>query len=175
MCHKKVAFAIWLCYNVQKVITWDVIYAMMIKLRCPSCKGDDVKKHDDEKQLFACNRNGCSPSMFRLDYVYEADSFQENADEDTDQIQCPSCDGDEIRKFGKRQGKQIYRCNNNSCHRTTFRREYAYKACDPRVKSHILDLTADGKGARAIGRMLSISKDTVTNTLKKLDEENSHE
>jgi len=39
----------------------------------------------------------------------------------------------------------------------------------------MLDLKADGQGARAIGRMLSISKDTVTNTLKKLNEENPHE
>ena len=151
---------------------------MMIKLRCPSCKGDDVKKHDEEKQLFACNSDGCSPSVFRVDYVFEAENCsvdEVKAEDGANQIQCPSCDGDEVRKFGKRQGKQIYRCNNNNCERTTFRRDYAYKACDPRIKGHILDLTADGKGARAIGRMLSISKDTVTNTLKKLDEENSHE
>jgi len=109
-----------------------------------------------------------------LDYVYEAEESAEN-EKDADQIQCPSCDGDEIRKFGKRQGKQIYRCNNNNCDRTTFRSEYVYKACDPRVKSHILDLKADGKGTRAIGRLLSISKDTVTNTLKKLEDEDSDE
>ena len=142
---------------------------MMIKLRCPSCRGDDVKSHDEKGRLYVCNRIGCSPSMFRLDYVYEAAEVRENTEEAAGQIQCPSCDGDEIRKFGKRQGKQIYRCNNSDCDRTTFRRDYAYKACDPRVKSHILDLTADGKGPRAIGRMLSISKDTVTNTLKKMD------
>jgi transposase-like protein len=148
---------------------------MMIKLKCPSCKGDDVKQAIDEKsQLFLCNNNRCAPVKFRVDFVYESEVPAESI-EGANQIQCPSCDGDEIRKFGKRQGKQIYRCNNNECDRTTFRREYAYKACDPRVKSHILDLTADGKGPRAIGRMLSISKDTVTNTLKKLDEENSHE
>ena len=111
--------------------------------------------------------------MFRLDYIYEEKPATRT--QGAYQIQCPSCEGDDIRKFGKRQGKQIYRCNNDGCTRTTFRREYVYKACDPRVKSHILDLTADGKGARAIGRMLSISKDTVTNTLKRLEGESLDE
>ena len=147
---------------------------MMIKLKCPSCQGDDVKSHDEDRQLYACNRNGCSSVKFRVDYVYEEEVPAEN-DGSAGQIQCPSCDGDEIRKFGKRQGKQIYRCNNGNCDRTTFRQEYAYKACDPRIKSHILHLKADGKGARAIGRMLSISKDTVANTLKKLESEGSDE
>lgn len=147
---------------------------MLIKLRCPSCKGDDVKSHDQKKQLFICNSNSCSPTTFRLDYIYEA-AEAEATDEDPDHVQCPSCDGDEVRKFGKRQGKQIYKCNNNNCKRTTFRQRYAYKACDPRVKSQMLDLKADGQGARAIGRMLSISKDTVANTLKKLNEENPNE
>jgi len=150
----------------------------MIKLRCTSCQGDDVKKHgNEEKQLFVCNSGGCSPLGFKLDYVFEQESSSKiaEASDIATQIQCPSCDGDEIRKFGKRQGKQIYRCNNDDCGRTTFRQDYAYKACDPRIKSHIMDLKADGKGARAIGRMLSISKDTVTNTLRKLEGENSDE
>jgi transposase-like protein len=148
----------------------DVIFAVMIKLRCPSCRGDDVKQANDEKcQLFVCNNKRCAPVRFRIDYVYEAEAAEIVRDDG--QVQCPSCDGDRVRKFGKRQGKQIYRCNNNACERTTFRREYAYKACDPRVKSRLIDLKADGKGVRAIGRMLSISKDTVTNTLKKLEGE----
>ena len=155
----------------------DVIGAMMIKVRCPSCKGDDVKSHDANMQLYSCNRSQCPLSTFRLDYVYETQTqtYAENAQESVEQIHCPSCDGEEIRKFGKRQGKQIYRCNNSNCERTTFRRDYVYKACDPRVKSHILDLASDGNGARAIGRMLSISKDTVANTLKNLEEESSRE
>ena len=146
---------------------------MMIKLRCPSCKGDDVKRHSGKKQLYICNSSKCSPAMFRLDYVYEKEPGTQM--QDTSQIQCPSCEGGNVRKFGKRQGKQIYRCNNAGCTRTTFRREYVYKACDPRVKSHILNLTADGKGVRAVGRMLSISKDTVANTLKRLEEESINE
>ena len=147
---------------------------MMIKLKCPSCKGGDVKRHEEKKQMYVCNRSGCSRAGFRLDYVMEEEPTTEHT-EIADEIHCPSCDGDEIRKFGKRQGKQIYRCNNNACDRTTFRREYAYKACDPRVKSHIIDLKADGKGVRDIGRTLSISKDTVTNTLRRLEGENSDE
>lgn len=82
-------------------------------------------------------------------------------------LQCPSCNGEDVRKFGKRQGKQVYRCNNTECSRTTFRQDYVYKACDPRIKNRIFELTVDGKGTRAIARILSISKDTVTHTLKK--------
>ncbi|MCL2397229.1 MAG: IS1-like element transposase [Defluviitaleaceae bacterium] len=151
-----------------------------IKLRCPSCHGEDVKKHGTgQVKHFFCGDNACSPFMFRVDYVYEAQSRPEveNSAAETAvlnteaaSVQCPSCRGGRVRKFGKRQGKQIYKCNDADCSRTTFRQEYAYKACDPRVKNHILDLTANGKGARAISRMLSISKDTVTNTLKKLEE-----
>jgi len=153
----------------------DVIRAVMIKLRCPSCQGDDVKSDDKMRQLYVCNKSGCSSVKFRLDYVYEADVAAESADQTADVIQCPSCDGDEVRKFGKRQGKQIYRCNNDDCGRTTFRQEYDYKACDPRVKSHIADLKADGVGARAIGRMLSVSKDTVTKYADKIEGEESDE
>jgi len=144
---------------------------MTIKLRCPSCLGDDLKQATQEQatqeqanQLFVCN-NHAAPIRFRVNYEYDQQATQDN------EIHCPSCDGGQVRKFGKRQGKQIYRCNNNNCDRTTFRREYAYKACDPRVKSLVQDLRADGIGARAIGRMLSISKDTAANTLKKLEEE----
>jgi transposase-like protein len=83
-------------------------------------------------------------------------------------IQCPFSGSEDVRKYGKRNGKQIYRCDNDKCDTTTFRKEYTYKACDPKIKSQIFDLTVNGNGTRAIGRILSISKDTVTSVLKKV-------
>ena len=82
-------------------------------------------------------------------------------------MQCPSCCSEDVRKFGKRNGKQIYKCDNKECTRVTFRQEYTYRACDPKIKSQIFDLTVNGNGTRAIGRVLRISKDTVTSALKK--------
>lgn len=82
-------------------------------------------------------------------------------------VLCPTCDGQDIKKFGLRKGKQIYKCNNTSCIRITFRSQYSYKGCNPKVKKQIHALTKDGNSARAIGRILSISKDTVTKSLKK--------
>jgi len=124
------------------------------------------------KQIYSCKNGECPLDTFKLEYVYEI-AEENNADETenriSDSIQCPSCNGENIRKFGKRGGKQIYRCNNGECSRTTFRQKYVYKACNPKVKSRINDLMADGNSARAIGRMLSISKDTVVNAIKKQD------
>ena len=83
-------------------------------------------------------------------------------------IHCPSCGSEEISKYGKaRSGKQNYKCNNKECTRTTFVESYTYKAWDPHVKRQILEMTVNGTGTRACGRVLGISKDTVTNTLKK--------
>ena len=152
-----------------------------IKLECPSCHGNDVglqgKKYG--KQFYFCNNNKCASVIFRLDYVCEtqnliditesSDNCFDEPKENTQkkfQPECPSCYGEDVRKFGIRQGKQIYKCNNSQCARSTFRLEYDYKACDPQVKARIFDLTQKGKSARAIGRILSVSKDTVVNILK---------
>jgi len=132
-----------------------------IYLRCPSCNGEDVHEFDRKlgKQIYRCLREGC-PRTFRLEYTYE-----DIREDDKDSlVQCPSCEGDKVRKFGKKQGKQIYSCINKNCPRTTFRQEYAYKAWDSKVKKRIHDLAKEGNSAREIGRILSISKDTVSKT-----------
>jgi len=134
-----------------------------ISLRCPSCQGEDVQEFDKRlgKQIYRCIKDSC-PRAFRLEYAYE----DIGSEDKEGSVQCPSCEGDEVRKFGKKQGKQIYSCNNKCCPRTTFRQEYAYKAWDSKVKNRIRDLAAEGNSARAISRILSISKDTASKNKK---------
>ena len=145
---------------------------MQVNLQCPSCNGDDLGKHGTQqgKQIYSCKNSECPINTFKLSYVYEITDEFNTIDAENQMpasIQCPSCNGENIRKFGKRGGKQIYRCNNGECPRTTFRQKYVYQACNPKVKSRINDLKASGNSTRAIGRMLSVSKDTVANAVKK--------
>jgi transposase-like protein len=48
-----------------------------------------------------------------------------------------------------------------------FRLEYRYNACKRGVKEKIIEMTLNSSGVRDIGRVLGISKDTVTSELKK--------
>jgi transposase-like protein len=83
-------------------------------------------------------------------------------------VKCPFCGSDAISKYGKnKSGKQLYICNNKECSHTTFPEEYTYKACNPKIKEQIFDLTVNGNGTRAIGRILQIANNTVTAALKK--------
>jgi transposase-like protein len=45
--------------------------------------------------------------------------------------------------------------------------DYTYKAYKPEVRQQILKMAVDCTGTRATGRILGISKDTVTAVLKK--------
>ena len=83
-------------------------------------------------------------------------------------ITCPQCNSDNIIKNGHyNNGKQRYMCKNSECTRKAFVDSYTNKACDPKVKEKIFDLTVNGNGTRAIARILGISKNTVTDALKK--------
>ena len=53
------------------------------------------------------------------------------------------------------------------CHKRTFILEYEKKGYDPKVRQQVLVLATEGTGTRATGRILGISKDTVTAILKK--------
>ena len=80
-------------------------------------------------------------------------------------IQCPHCSGRDLQKNGKcTNGTQRYFCK--SCKRQ-FRLDYRYNAYKQGVKEKIIELTLNSSGVRDIGRVLSISKDTVTSVLKK--------
>jgi len=82
-------------------------------------------------------------------------------------VACPNCDGEKVVKNGLDQnGKQRYRCRNPGCGRINFIGSYTNRAYDPKVREQIFVLAASGSGTRATGRILGISRDTVTAVLK---------
>ena len=83
-------------------------------------------------------------------------------------IRCPHCGSEQVGKNGhNKSGKQVYLCKNPACQHYSFVEEYTYKACDPKVRQQVLKLAIDCTGTRATGRILGISKDSVTAILKK--------
>ena len=80
-------------------------------------------------------------------------------------IHCPHCHGTDLHKNGKSPaGTQRWYCK--EC-KKYFRLDYLYNACKQGIKEQIIELTLNSSGVRDIGRVLSISKDTVTSVLKK--------
>jgi transposase-like protein len=83
-------------------------------------------------------------------------------------IRCPHCGSENVVKNGHyANGKQRYMCRNAECPHSVFVNNYTYNACDPKIKEEILKMTVNGNGTRAIARILEISPNTVTATLKK--------
>ncbi len=86
----------------------------------------------------------------------------------TIKVKCPYCGSEEVVLYGKhRTGRQRYLCRNEACTHKTFQVEYKNKACKPGVKKKIIEMAMNGAGTRDTGRILGISKDTVTAVLKK--------
>jgi transposase-like protein len=82
---------------------------------------------------------------------------------------CPHCGSDEVVLHGRNtNGKQRLLCRNAECKHKTFQLDYTNNACKPGVKQQIIDMAMNGSGTRDTGRVLKISKDTVTSVLKKL-------
>jgi transposase-like protein len=80
-------------------------------------------------------------------------------------IYCQHCHGSDLRKNGKSlEGTQ--RWYHKEC-KKYFRLEYRYNACKREVKEKITEMTLNSSGVRDTGRVLRISKDTVTSELKK--------
>lgn len=83
-------------------------------------------------------------------------------------VKCPFCGSDKISKNGhNKMGKQVYNCKNTECSHHYFVDEYTYEAYKPEVREQVLKMAIDCTGTRATGRILGISKDTVTAILKK--------
>ena len=83
-------------------------------------------------------------------------------------VKCPHCNSENVSKNGRNKtGKQVYSCNNPECPRISFIEDYTNKGSDPEVRRQVLRMAVDGNGTRATGRILNISKDTVTAILKK--------
>jgi transposase-like protein len=80
-------------------------------------------------------------------------------------IHCPHCSCTDLQKNGKTpNGTQRWYCK--GC-KKYFRLDYRYNACKQGIKEKITEMTLNSSGVRDIGRVLSISKDTVTAVLKK--------
>ena len=83
-------------------------------------------------------------------------------------VKCPMCANEKISKNGHNAtGKQVYNCSNQDCKRRTFVEEYTHNACKPEIRKQVLKMAVGGTGTRATGRILGISKDSVTAILKK--------
>lgn len=73
-----------------------------------------------------------------------------------------------MRKRGQNaRGKQVYDCKDDECERKNFIESYTYKSCEPETCKKAIKMIVDGNGTRATGRILGISKDSVTSILKK--------
>ncbi|MCL2643153.1 MAG: IS1-like element transposase [Candidatus Bathyarchaeota archaeon] len=84
------------------------------------------------------------------------------------EIRCPFCSSNKISKNGhNKTGKQVYNCKNLGCKHKNFIETYTHKACLPEIRKQVLKMAIDGTGTRATGRILGISKDTITAILKK--------
>ncbi len=84
-------------------------------------------------------------------------------------VLCPHCGSDDVVLHGKSTtGKQRLLCRNAECSHKTFQLDYTYNAYNPGVKQKVIDMAMNGSGTRDTGRVLGISKDTVTSVLKKL-------
>ncbi len=82
-------------------------------------------------------------------------------------VRCPFCNSENVSKHGhNKTGKRVYHCKNAECTHKYFVEEYTYKAYNPEVRQQVLQMAVDGTGTRATGRILGISKDTVTAILK---------
>ena len=84
-------------------------------------------------------------------------------------VSCPFCGTTDVRKFGVVNGKQRYECLNKECTHRTFMSKYTYNAYNPDIKAKVFFLTVNGNGTRAISRLLSIAKDTVTDILRSFE------
>ena len=76
----------------------------------------------------------------------------------------------QVQRFGKTsRGTQRYRCGD--CHRTApadrFVAYYTHKACDPALQAQLTQMAINGSGVRDTARVLHISRNTVSNQLKK--------
>ncbi|MDJ1168734.1 hypothetical protein PMG71_04785 [Roseofilum sp. BLCC_M154] len=82
---------------------------------------------------------------------------------DSKQVTCPYCQSTEISKYGRRRGKQNYRCG--ECNRQ-FVESAQPKQYPPEVKERCLQLAASGYGVREIGRITGVHFSTVSKWLK---------
>jgi transposase-like protein len=82
-------------------------------------------------------------------------------------VLCPFCGSDKVSKNGhNKTGKQVYNCNNSKCKHRNFIEQYTQSLL-PDVRNQVLKMSVNDTGTHATGRILGISKDTVTAIFKK--------
>ena len=83
-------------------------------------------------------------------------------------VHCPKCDDIDVVKNGKSsEGKQRYLCRNQECCCRTFIKQYTYRSYLSEVRQQITEMAMNSSGMRDIARVLKISRNTVTQELKK--------
>jgi transposase len=83
----------------------------------------------------------------------------------TQVILCKYCDSSDVVRYGTQSGHPRFRCKH--CGRV-FKTEYTYRAYEPGVEDHIVDMALNGSGVRDTARVLGIGKSTVIAKLKKV-------
>ena len=82
-------------------------------------------------------------------------------------VLCARCGSDDVVLHSKNHNqKQHLLCQNIEYSLKTFQLEYTYNAYKPEIKQQIADMVINGSGTRDAGRVLGVSKDTVTSVLK---------
>ena len=82
-------------------------------------------------------------------------------------VKCPVCGGTKIYRNGKNCGKQRYLCGDKSCPGKSFILEYSYNGWKPGINERIIAMAANASGIRDTARVLKVSKQKVSDTLKK--------
>lgn len=86
----------------------------------------------------------------------------------TVEVKCPYCGETNVNKYGKSQtGAQRYRCFNKDCAQKTFILDFKNNGCRPGIEEKIIDMAANASGIRDTARVLKVSKQKVSDTLKK--------
>jgi len=86
----------------------------------------------------------------------------------TIKVKCPYCGSEDVVLYGRNStGRQRFLCRNAECSHKTFQLKYKNNAGRPGMKEKIIKMVMNGAGTRDTGRVLGISKDTVTAVLKK--------
>jgi insertion element IS1 protein InsB len=83
-------------------------------------------------------------------------------------MNCPQCNSNQIRKNGNRRGKQNYQCK--SCGRQ-FIEYYSSWGYSKKIQEDCLTMYVNGNGFRAIERITQVNHNTVIRWVKKVGSE----
>ena len=84
------------------------------------------------------------------------------------EVKCPVCGSTNVSKNGKTsKGTQKYLCTNKECTDKSFLLDYTYNGCKPGIDQQIIEMAANASGIRDTARVLKISKQKVSDVLKK--------